>query len=161
MCVGNWLERKNKQLHICAAGDAAFVSVPRKAARGPGKCGQEWGDGVDQRVADEDVVVEGDEEGEEQGADAEAAEGGHHLPDLQGAHLGVLGQRDLQVEERQADYEEHGQKGDDKGAAAVFEAQVGEAPHVAEADGEADAGHQELARVFPLLPVHRPVIISI
>ena len=48
--------------------------------------------------------------------------------------------------------------GDEKGAASVLVGEVGEAPDVADADGEADAREDELPLGAPVVPL-RPVLL--
>ena len=50
--------------------------------------------------------------------------------------------------------------GDEKGAASVLVCEVGEAPDVADADGEADAREDELPLGAPVVPL-RPVILVV
>ena len=56
------------------------------------------------------------------------------------------------------DKEEEDGVGDEEGAAAVLVGEVGEAPDVADADGEADAREDELPLGAPVVPL-RPVLL--
>jgi hypothetical protein len=86
---------------------AALFVIPAKVTRRPRKLGNERGYGVNERVADEHVVVDGYERGDEQRASTYASEHGHHFPHVQWAKLGVLRYGDFQEEKRQSDQKEH------------------------------------------------------
>ena len=66
----------------------------------------------------------------------------------------------LHEEQGQADEQEAEEVGDEKSSASIGVADVGEPPEVAEADGEAQAGQEELAVVVPLASF-RPLGLSL
>ena len=60
-----------------------------------------------------------------------------------------LAKAELQVEERQAAKDQHGEVGDEEGAAAVVVANVREPPHVSQINGESNDGEEELDLLAP------------
>ena len=83
---------------------------------------------------------EGHERGEEADGDGAAVHGGKRAD---GALLEEPPERDLGLDERDADRHEQEAVGDEEGAAAVLEREEGEAPDVADADHRAGAGENE------------------
>lgn len=73
----------------------------------PRECGREGGEKVEEGPGDDDVVVEGDEEGNHEHANTHALEEGHHFPDGDGAFPPKLAQTQLEEEERQPGHQEH------------------------------------------------------
>ena len=102
-------------------------------------------------VAHDDVVVDGHDGGEGAHGEADAARYGRESPHGEGAELRELAEGDLHVVHGLADEQEEDEVGQEEGPAAVLVGQVGEPPHVADADGEADAGEDEL-------PLRAPVV---
>ena len=75
---------------------------------------------------------------------------------LIGSDSGVLADGQLDPEGRKADDEEHEYVRDEEAAPAVHVGHIRESPHVAQANGQAQAGEEELAVVSPTLSVLGP-----
>lgn len=100
------MQRKN------AKAPSAGRGVPPVVARLPWQLGGEGGEEVEEGPSDDDVVVERNEEGDHEHADANALEKRHRLPDSDGTFLPILAEAQLKEEERQPRDAKHGEVGD-------------------------------------------------
>ena len=76
-----------------------------------------------------------------------------HFPDGDRSLVAELAGAHLEEEHGEAHEDQGDDVGDEEGAAAVPVAEVGEPPDVAEPDGEAEAGEEELDGVVPAAAV--------
>ncbi len=124
--------------------EAVAAVGPRQRVLHPGKR-------VEQSPGDDHVVVECYEKRHEQHAVAKAPEGrSYAAKELVGPHTAILPNRQLEEEERQPGEGQHARVGDQESASSVLVAEVGEAPHVAQAHRVAQAGEEEIALVVPV-----------
>jgi len=79
---------------------------------------------------------------------------------LEARSAGELSEGHFHVIKGLADYEEHYYVRDEEGTTAVLIGRIRESPDIAEANGERNAGHQELQPVSPLRSVLLPFFLS-
>jgi len=77
------------------------------------------------------------------------------LPHLDWSYAGELAEGELHVIEGLAHNQQDDDVGNEKGATTVCVGGEGKTPHIAQANRHGDAGHEELDRAGPLLPVWR------
>ncbi len=126
-------------------------SVPGVAAGRPGQVAD--GEGAQEVVGgpgDDDDVVGIEPEDENQRAVADPLQHRTYCPDGDETPAEQLAEGRLEQVDGHAGEDQTDEVGNEKGAAAVLVAEIGEAPDVAQADGEANAGHHVVQLVGPL-----------
>lgn len=127
----------------------AVGSVPGVATCGPGQRGGEGLDQVIEAPGQHHDVVGVAVEDDHHGGVAQAFEQGTDVPDVDAAGLHELAQRDLQEENGDSSNQGDQDVGNKEHTSTVLVAEVGEAPHVAQAHGEAHARHDEVHLARP------------
>ncbi len=136
-------------MHVTKIAHFPHISRGGLTAGAPGQIrdGHETANEIEERPGDDDAVVDIQEKDDGHGGVADALEDGDELSGHGGAALTeVLAGSHLLEEDGDA-AGEHGDKVDEEeGATAVLVAQVREAPHVAQAHRDRDAGEQKVLK---------------
>ena len=120
------------------------ISIRRHVLDGPRERVAEAHNQVDQRPANDDVVVGGDAESSEDGRQADTRQARVDAPeDTDVTTLELLAESQLHERNGQADEEEADKVGDEESSTAPREAEIGESPEVAEADTVANHSEDE------------------
>lgn len=127
------------------------LRVPGVVAVQPGQFGTHARRQEVQRPTDDDVVVETDVEGDEDGAETNPFKQRTYSPDADGALTVELAEDEFHVEEWYRPKHQHQCVGYEESTAPVTVAQIRESPHVGEVDCETDDAQEEICVRTPRL----------